>query len=186
MPEVSPDLISSDRARRREFVGQGTLFLFRLSLVLFLASLIVWAGFYFYHSSLKKNLASWEEQVKNQEAEFSSELFSQIVALANTMRGAGELLAGHPSNASLLKFMEEVTHPAVYFKTMQFSRESRKLDLDGVAQNFRTVAEQLSFFEGHNQVEDVSFGGLTRNEKGLVNFKMAIVVKPGLLKLRSK
>lgn len=53
----------------------------------------------------------------------------------------------------------------------------------GEAASYAVLAEQIAALEKNQSVEKVEFGGLSLGTKNLVNFKIAIILKPALLEL---
>lgn len=164
-----------------QVVSVGGAWLFNLGLVAFIASLVAAGGLFAYGRSLAATRADWEEQVQGQEAELRPDLLAQIADLSSAIGVSRELIAGHVYASNSLLLLQSVTHPFVSFSSMSFSRDAHKIELVGSANSYRSVAEQVGLFETHPQVEKVDFGGLSVSEKGLVNFKLAVIFKSSLL-----
>lgn len=180
-----PETVSFIPTPRRGSVAvYSGAWLFNIALAAFLASILASGGLFLYRRSLDASEADWQEQVKTQEAELRPDLLSQISDLTTSIGVARELITGHVYASGVLLLLESATHPFVGFGAMGFSRDSKKIDLTGVANSYRSVSEQINIFESHPQVEKVEFGGLSVGERGLVNFKLAVVFKPGLLAQR--
>ncbi|MBI4132445.1 MAG: hypothetical protein HY474_02320 [Candidatus Sungbacteria bacterium] len=162
-------------------VREGGVWLFNFALAAFAASALAWGGLFLYQRSLASARADWEEQVAAQEAELKPDLLAQIADLTASIGVAREILNNHVYASNVLLLLQSFTHPAVSFSTMSFSRDARKIELTGLAASYRSVAEQVNFFESHPQVEKVDFGGLAVGERGLVNFRLAVIFKPSLL-----
>ncbi|MDP3727522.1 MAG: hypothetical protein Q8R35_02685 [bacterium] len=164
-----------------QVVSVGGAWLFNLALVAFVASLVAAGGLFAYDRSLASTRVDWEEQVQGQEAELRPDLLAQIADLSSAIGVARELIANHVYTSNSLLLLQSVTHPFVSFSSMSFSRDARKIELVGSANSYRSVAEQVGLLETHPQVEKVDFGGLSVGEKGLVNFRLAVIFKPSLL-----
>lgn len=187
MPDPSPSFIPHAPTRfSPRLIAEGGAWLFNLALFAFIASLVAAGGLFVYQRSLASTRADWQAQVAGQEAELRPDLLVQLTDLSNALGVTRELLSRHVYASNALLFVQSVTHPFVYFTALSFSRDARKIELSGSARNYQTVAEQVQFLESHPQVEKVDFGGLSRSERGLVNFRTAITFKPSLLQLRSQ
>lgn len=187
MADPAPTFIAQERpALRSRIIFEGGVWLFNIALLAFIAAVVLAGGFFFYQRSLEATRLEWAQQVEGQEAELKPELLSQLTDLSNSLTIARELLSGHSFASNVFLFIQSITHPRVQFSAFTFSRDSRKIEISGAAASYQTVAEQISLMEAHSQVEKVEFGGLARGDKGLVNFKLAIIFKPSLLQLRSQ
>lgn len=187
MPDPAQSFIPQARvALRKNLAVEAGGWLFSLSLVLVVVSVVAAGGVFFYRRSLESTLRAWIEQVSSQEAELRPELLAQVSELSSALAVARELLQNHVFSSNVLVFLQNIAHPTVQFHSLSFSRDARKIEVSGLAASYRSVAEQVSFMESHPQVEKVDFGGLSLGEKGLVNFKLAIIFRPSLIQLRSQ
>lgn len=187
MSEPIPSLMSriQPALKTRAVYQQGALF-FVLTLIIFLGFAVVSAGLGVYKRSLDGTKKQWESKIENQKKQLQVNTIDRLFAISDELTATRELLSSHVYTSNVFAFLQEVTHPQVQFLSFTFSRDAKKIDLTAAASSYRTVAEQISFLEGHPQVEQVDFGGLTSGDKGLVNFNLAIIFKPSLLKIRSQ
>ena len=167
-------------------VSEGGAWIFTLSLIIFIAVLVLSGGLFFYQRTLETARAGWAEQVKNQENELRPELLGQLIELGTTFSSARELFSSHSFPSNVLTLIQSLTHPAVQYTGFSYSRSVRKIELTGLARSYQTVAQQVRAMEASPQVERVEFGGLSRNERGLVNFKLAVIFKATVLVLQSR
>lgn len=167
-------------------IAEGGAWLFNLALVAFVASLVAAGGLFLYQRSLAASRADWEQQVAGQEEDLKPELLAQLSDLSTAIGVTRQLLSSHVYASNILLFIQSVVHPAVSFSSLAFSRDARKIELVGAANSYQAVAEQVEILEANPLVEKVDFGGLARNEKGLVNFRTAIIFKLGLLQVKSQ
>ncbi|MFY9461958.1 MAG: hypothetical protein WAP51_02025 [Candidatus Sungiibacteriota bacterium] len=183
-----PDDLISKRPlpARMQFVTQSSALLFNVEIILFILVLAVWGGLYLFRRSLESNAANWREQISALEQELRPDLLNQLVALSNRLAAAREIISGHKFSSNTLLLLERDTHPQVAFSSFQYSADGRKIDLAAKAASYRIVADQVTLLEADPQVESVSFGGLQLDDKGLVSFKLSIIFKASLLRLRSQ
>lgn len=168
------------------FVAAGGSWLLTLGFILAFAALLAAGGLAVYQRSLDAARAEWVEQVELQEQELRPDLLAQLTDLNTGLNTVRELLSNHVAVSNAFVFLQATAHPKVQFNSFSFSRESRKIELAGVAASYHTVAEQIRTLEAHPQVEAVQFGGLSRDERGLVSFKLSISVKPELIAFRGR
>lgn len=182
---IQPLIAKDPYSARSRVIYRSGAWIFSVALALFLAALIVAGGLWIYARSLATAQNQWRDQIKTQEDELRPDLLAQLVDLSNSLNVARELLAKHVFVSNVFAFLQEAAHPKVQFTSFSFSLDSQKIDVSGLAPSYRAVAEQISALESSPQVEHVDFGGLSLADRGLVNFKLAIIVKTGLLALRA-
>lgn len=185
MADIPSSFISKDRpAAGLKIASESAALLFNLSVFAFIASLALAGGLSFYKKSAEANLAEWTKQVEADESELKPELLEQLSDLSDSLESASNLFSNHSLVSNALLLLQSVVHPSVKFSSFNFSRDSKRMDLAGAANSYQTVAEQVGLMESNPQVEKVEFGGLSRDEKGLINFKLAVIFKPSLLQLK--
>jgi len=185
MADPVGQLISRERPRISSFIYQGGVWFFNLSLVLLILALILFGGLFFYGRTIEASRADWAREVTKRKEAFGAEGgVGRLVSTSNSLGVVRELVGQHVFASNVFAFLAEVTHPKMQFNSFAFARDSRKIDLSGLAANYKTVAEQVNILESHPQVEKVEFGGLATTERGFVSFRLAIIFKPSLLNLR--
>lgn len=167
-------------------LSQGGGLFFTGSAIIFASILAVWGGLFLYRRALENNASVWREQVAVLERELSPDVLNQVLVLFGRLSGAHEILANHIFSSNVLALLEKDTHPRVYFQTFQYASQPKTVTLLAKAASYSDVAEQITLLEADPQVESVNFGGLALDEGGLVNFKLTIIFKPSLLKLRPR
>ena len=165
-------------------LAQSGAWLFSIALIALVASLVVFGGLFAYKRSLASRQAEWNAEIDRQEAELSAASIGELLASAGSLAAARELLASHAAPSNLFALLEAAVHPRVQFTSFNFSKDSGKIDLSGFAASYQSVAEQVSLLEARRDVERVEFGGLSLGERGLVSFKLAVIIKPALLRFK--
>ena len=170
-----------DRAR---IVTQGGEWLFTASIVAFILVILAWGGLFLFKRTLETNAANWREQIGILEKELRPDLLNQLLALSGRLAAAREVLTNHNFSSNVFVLLEKSTHPQVFYSSFQYANETRSIALTAKAGSYRIVADQITIFERDPQIERVSFGGLSLDDKGHVGFRLTVVVKPSLLKIR--
>lgn len=185
MADPADQLISRERSRTAGFTYQGGAMFFNLGLILFIVALVILGGLFFYRRTIDARRDEWVGDVaKRKEALGAEGGIGRLIGTSNSFNVARELTAKHVFSSNIFAFLAEVTHARVQFNSFSYARDSRKVDLSGLAASYKTVAEQVSILESHPQVEKVEFGGLASAERGLIGFRLGIIFKPSLLNLQ--
>ena len=186
MADSLQSLITKDRAASRPWQSEAGAWVFNVGLVAFLASLVFLGGLFLYNRSLNSSRDVWKKQIDTQEADLRPDLLQQLIDLSNELAATKSLLSNHTFASNVFTFLEQSTHPKVQYTNFAFAADALKIDLSAVAASYQTVADEISILEANPQVAKVDFGGLSRTDQGLVNFRMSITVRPSLLKLHSQ
>lgn len=153
-------------------------------------SLFLFSGFYvfiamaFAYGALTILVRSQENarrefisQIEQKEQELRPELINQIIGLDKNIENLKTLLAGHVYASQLFRVIEETAHPRVRFANLNFSAGGRKIDMNGEAPDYATIAQQIRLFEQNANIERIDFGGLTANvQKGRVGFQVSLII----------
>jgi len=187
-----PDGLISQQARVTITIGKtmGGL-LFVIGVLATALSLLGTGGVFLYKGVLQKQLDDPANGLKKQVSDLEDKLRTsgvnqQMLDLDKKLTSARQVLAGHVVSSNVLDLLEENTLTQVRFSSFAFAAPPRQVDLTGEAAGYETLAQQVRVFESLPDVDAVSFGGLQLGEKGLLSFKMSIVVNPALLLWRGQ
>ena len=84
MPDQLKPFISSSFQRptlRAKVVSEGGGWLLGMGVVVLLAALLIWVGLWVYQRSLVTVHSEWQEQIKNQESELSSDAMTNLISI---------------------------------------------------------------------------------------------------------
>ena len=160
----------------------GTGLILRVSLGLFILSLVSYAVLIFIDRSQVKTEENLLQEVRVRQDELRPELVNQIFTLESKLASIQTLINKHPFSSNILKFLEENTLPNIRFLTFDFKSDTGRLEMSGDAASYAALTEQIILFERNSRVEKVEFGGLTLGAGNLVNFRLTMVFKPVLVR----
>lgn len=183
MPEeLIAERTSFDKSRFRA-TGGSEWFLFGSVVILLLAA-AAWGGLLFLRRSFIADIDKWSAGIESLEKDLRPDLLNELGLLSNKIGAIQEIISGHRFSSNVFSLLERLIHPEIVFSSFSYMDEARKVELAGKGSSYRAVAEQIALFEADSQVENVSFGGLSLDDRGSVNFKAVVIFKPGLLRLR--
>jgi Tfp pilus assembly protein PilN len=157
--------------------------LFIAAFGVFLATVLGYVGILFGYQPYLRN----QIQQKTNEIEQLSEtipkadqdqfinFYSQLVNLKN-------ILDSHVMASPLFSFLERTTHPRVYFANASMKFREGELELNGLAESYAAVTEQLEVFSQAPEIDRLLVSQAQLGERNLVGFKVAIRFKKGALK----
>ena len=151
--------------------------LFFISLVIFAASVFIYLGLALgYRPFLESRILAKSSEVQKLANVVSKEEQERFVEFYSQLVNVKELLARHTLMSSALTLLEQITHRKVYFEHGSFDAASRVWELDGVADSYPVLTEQLESFRMSDMIGRVTVGQSQLSE-GVVRFKASVVLK---------
>jgi len=155
---------------------------FSVALIIFSAALLVYLGLIFgYQPYLRSQLQETDNQINQLLGTVSKEdqenfirFYSQLVNLKN-------LLDNHIESSKLFPLVEKITNKKIYYNNFNLRVPERELELEGRAESYAVLGEQLESF---NQSEEIERYLLNQSQLSgnLVQFKVTLKLKAGVLK----
>lgn len=101
------------------------------------------------------------------------------------IRDLGKILRGHKKISSAFNVVEELTHPRVWFSSFSYSSESREISLNGTAENFVALGQQIIILqdklkEENPKIEELNLSGITMGEDG-ITFSLSLTISPWII-----
>lgn len=144
--------------------------------ILFL-TLIIWAGFFFYYSSLEKKKDSLNKRIEELNTKESKEMTARILDLEGDLKSANNLLNSHVYSSRALRFLEDNILPNVQLKEFKLDIKTGQISSGGMAQTYNVLAKQILLLEKQEVVKSVRASGIALDKLGGVGFKIDILLK---------
>lgn len=94
-------------------------------------------------------------------------LEKELKTLKPKIETFSQLLRDRRDASALLTFLEANTHPKTFFKTFSADLKTGEMRLEGIADSFATVEEQLTIFRRQASVTKVDLTGLELSGKNV-------------------
>lgn len=156
---------------------------FMVSFVIFLMAILVYLGLIFgYQPFLSNQIAQKDQEISQRAASVSKEDQDKFIQIYSKIINIKSLIDNHVFSANALSMLEKVTHPKVYFTGLSMKTMDREMELDGVAESFSAISEQLEIFAQTKGIERYS---LTQSQLSgdVVQFKVSLKLSKDLLLL---
>lgn len=114
---------------------------------------------------------------KEQSQEFLS-TEKDLKALKAKMQDFTTLFQGRENPLVPLALLESHTHPKTFFKTLSFDAKTGEMQLDGVAETFQAVEEQLVIFRQMKGVGSVDLANLGFSSGGDITYQVHLLLPP--------
>ena len=128
------------------------------------------------------NLEAIEQQISTQKTTEMTSLESTIKAYKREVDEFAPYLGGHVLITKFFDFLEENTHPRIYFSQMNLDSSSASVSLSGKADSFLSLGQQLMIFNNSPIVKSVSLSGISLSEEGNILFNLGLSLDSNIFK----
>ncbi len=176
-------------APAKTLIRKGGLYdLFMLiSVVLFIASVVLAVGVFLYVQFLETQSASKLAQLQRAKAAFEPALIQKLMHLDDRMHVADDLLASHLAPSIVLKILEQTTLQTVSYASFDFKApdsQNTTIHMAGNAQSVNSIALQADLFSKSSILTSPIFSGVNRSSGG-VAFSVSALINPALIRYAS-
>jgi Tfp pilus assembly protein PilO len=137
--------------------------------------IIVFLGYFILGHFQKKSLASFQ----NLEAEISGEKTPQKITLEKEILGYqkkigdfGLILNHHLSSSKFFDFLEENTHPQVWFSQISLSPGAGIAVVSGHAETFPALGQQIQILKRETTLKNIDLAKISLGKKGEIEFTL--------------
>ena len=167
--------------------GSASGFLFLVSLLIFIASIVAGGGAFGYGVLLNQQVASKSASLANAQGAFDPPAIQDLLRVDARIQNARRVMDKHTAPSALFAFLSQNTLATVQFTAMNYAISadgSASLTLDGQAKTFSDVALQSDAFGGGKILKDVIFSSINVAQNG-VTFTVKATVSPSFLLYKS-
>jgi hypothetical protein len=147
---------------------------------------VVLSGAYFLLDDLGKKSEIYVEEL---EARIAKERTAERIALEQEnfdykkkIEAVTPFLEAHVLGSKFFEFLEDNTHPRIFFSKFNLSIEEAKVILSGKTDSFSTLEQQLSVFNQNPVVEGMSLTRVSLNKEGGIDFDLEIFLNETIFK----
>ena len=153
-------------------------------LVVCIVLVLVFLISFFYLKISSKQMSEDLEEKKQALIKTSSEkaLEEEALLYEHRIDSFGRLLSKHDKPLNVFLFLEEVCHPSVKFSDFQFDSIGGKVSLDGQANDFTAIGQQLLILKERTELKKINLSGISTDEEGKVTFSLQLSFDPKVFK----
>ncbi|MEK7503609.1 MAG: hypothetical protein AAB577_01360 [Patescibacteria group bacterium] len=93
-----------------------------------------------------------------------------------------KLFANHRESSSFFKFLEENSHPKIWFNKLELNLKDSQVILTGETANFETLGQQIAIFQKQQFVKTIEMSELSIGKSGRANFVFSLSLDPQIFK----
>ena len=150
------------------------LFMF-IAVIVFLGTLAIAGGLYFYRALLERNIASLSQSVARVEEVVSTEIIKNLRNVDIRINVAEDLINQHKAVSSLFEALEVLTLKKVRFSQFSYSLNQEgtsNISLSGEADNYKALAFQSDVISKNEYFKNPIFSNFGLNIFGNVTFDL--------------
>lgn len=155
-----------------------------ISIVLFVASLVLGAGVFLYQQFLATSVKSKVGQLERAKAAFEPALILEMTRLDDRMRDADTILGSHIAPSVLFHTLEQLTLATVSFRSLNFETvdpQTVLIRMEGIAESVNSIALQADLFSKNGVITSPIFSNIDREQDG-VHFSLTATVNLAVLR----
>lgn len=151
--------------------NKGVNFVNVIAIFVFVVTLLVAAGVFFYKFQLQNHITSQREELVQAQRAFDPDFINKATLLDNRIESVKKLLLNHKSPSQVFALLEQTTLQTVQFTSLEYSTaEDGKISLSatGVANDFESVVLQSDSYGDTGYLRDILFSGLQNRDEGVL------------------
>lgn len=155
-----------------------------LSVLMFVVSVAAAGGAFAYGKYLESALVDKDASLKKAEGAFDTSSIIDLSRLDIRLGEARTLINSHVAPSGVFTFLSAATLERVQFTSLSLEIDTDgggKMQLEGVADSFSSLALQSDEFSAAKVLRDVVFSGISTEAGGRVRFSVSAHVEPSLL-----
>ena len=172
------ELIPKEKLKTPSLVN----FLFYLSLILVIILGACYFGVRIKNSSIKSQIEEVKLNVSKIKIEGDKETERQVLGYQKKINDFSELFNEHKIVSSFLGLLRNSTHLKVSFLRLDLNIETAQVILGGETENFKTLGEQILYFEGSEFTKGLVLSNLALGKEGNVKFNISLSLDPEIFK----
>ena len=160
-------------------------FLFILSVIIFIITLVVAGGAFAYKKYLSNQESTLSTSLSKTRGGFEKSTIDELELFNKRTEVASLLLKNHATPSVIFGMLGEVTIPSVQYTSFNFQSNNGgySVSLKGLAKDYRSIALQSDAFNTSKgkSFKNVLFSDLVKDKNNNVSFNLKFDIDPGLL-----
>ncbi|MDI6591446.1 MAG: hypothetical protein QME61_00665 [Patescibacteria group bacterium] len=152
--------------------------LFYFSIALLIAVILSFFALNHFVKKLKAEFQDLEAVLIKQRTPAIINLEKEILSSQRKIEDMDFLLKRHLATSKVLEFLEKVTHPKVWFFSLDWNSEERRLRVSGITENFQILGQQLLIFQDNQFIKEVNLSKISIDREGKISFNFDLLLDP--------
>jgi hypothetical protein len=156
------------------------------SFLILLSSLVIYYGLAFgYRKSLQAQINGIDEDIDYLAESVPKEDQDRLLGFYSQLANLQNILNGHVLGSKIFNFLQANTNQQVFYNSMDFKINDRKLVLEGIAPSYQVFSQQLEAFSRSPDIERVVVNesyATSSSADNKIFFKIFLVLKDKVFK----
>lgn len=153
-----------------------------IALTLLVLCIVSYFVFLILINQSQNRLISLKEELAKQKTPEMVSLENSIFATKERIDDFAILLENHTSTSKFFNFIENNTHPDIYFSNLTLDLSQLKATLSGTAKSFTALDQQVQIFKKEKLLENVNVSDIKITEEGKIEFTLDLIFNPTFFK----
>ncbi len=129
-----------------------------------------YAYFYFQGKNMSQRITEISQKLQKTEEEKALE--NDLLSKEKKIEDFKKLLSGHKKIINVFNFLQERTHPQVWFSNFNFEGSGGSVSVEAKAKNFEAAGQQLLTLRKESILKTINLSELSTGEQGGVVFSL--------------
>ena len=149
-------------------------------IVLLLSSILGYFGLRYLIKNSDQKLQDLTAEVEKAKSPERKALEDRLNSLSAKIDDFSPLLLNHQKSSNFFNFLEENTHPKVFFTKLNLDTKGNLIELSGQTDDFLTLGQQLLIFQKSEFVQNLKLSKVGISKEGKVEFTFNFSLDPKL------
>ena len=149
-------------------------------IVLLFFSILGYFGLRHLIKNSEQKLTDLTAEVEKAKSPERKTLEEELKSLSAKIDDFTPLLLSHRKSSNFFNFLEENTHPKVFFTELNLDTKGNLVKLSGQTDDFLTLGQQLSIFQKSEFVQNLKLSKVEISKEGKVKFTFDFSLNPKL------
>lgn len=155
---------------------------FYISLGLLTAVILGYVLFFYFESKALNSLQDLEGKISQLNPKGEKNIENKVLITKEQIDTFAELLDKHKKPSKFFAFLEENTHPKIWFSEVELNPEKAGALINGQAASFEVLGQQLLIFQQHESIKSVDTTNILIDKEGKAGFSFYLYLDPQILK----
>lgn len=148
---------------------------FYLSLILIIIFVAGSVGLFFLQKNMTQKLQDLKVDIAKKGSVEELALEKQVLLTQKKINDFGDLIALHRAASKFFANLEKLTHPSVFFSSIDLNVTKGSVSLAGTTESFETLGQQILILKDESYVKDISLLGASIGKEGKIEFAFDIL-----------
>jgi hypothetical protein len=159
---------------------QGSGLFMLIAVVVFIVSLLLAGGVFFYKSYLTSNIEQIKDSLERAQDIFEPETIAALQELDRRIDAAEGILSSHIAVSPIFELLREITYPNVQYTQFTYvtndSNGAILVEMSGRASGFDWVGLQADQFDKNPHINNPIFSNLVQDQFGRITFDLTFSI----------